>query len=91
MDVTFDLLAELIGEELQFTAASELTVGLRIAAAEPNPEGAPGGSIDLVGPRSPALDQGTFPIHHATRGNGILFIVPVGESETTRTYQAVFG
>lgn len=91
MDVTFDLLAGLVGDELELTAAEGVTASLRVAAADPNPGAHPGGSIELTGPRSPAFDQGTYPVRHDAHGDGLLFIVPVAQDDTTRTYQAVFG
>lgn len=91
VDVTFDLLAGMVGEDLEFAAVEGAAISLRIAAVEPNPVGAQGGSIELVGPRRPALTQGTFPIRHPEHGDGVLFIVPIDEDDQTRTYQAVFG
>lgn len=91
MDVTYDRLAALVGDDLEFTAAGGITATLRVAAAEPNPPDVPGGSVELHGPLTPALGQGTYPIRHAEHGSGLLFIVPIAQDEDARTYQAVFG
>ncbi|WP_243057041.1 hypothetical protein [Nocardioides sp. SR21] len=90
MDVSFDLLTDLVGEDLEITAAEDVTGTLRIARATPN-EGGTGGTVVLVGPSDPAFGQGTYPIRHAEHGEGVLFIVPVGDDGTQRTYEAVFG
>lgn len=90
MDVTFELLADLVGEDLELTAAGGVTGRLRIVSTTPSPHGA-GGSVELVAPSEPAFGQGTYPIRHAEHGDGLLFISPIADDATQRTYEAIFG
>lgn len=90
MDVTFQLLTDLVGDDLEVTAAAGVAGVLRVARTTPNPQGT-GGSVELVAPTNPAFGQGTYPVRHAVHGDGALFIVPIADDGAQRTYEAVFG
>lgn len=69
-------------------------VDLTLARAEPrgtSAAGVPAGVLTFVGPREPLLPQSTYPVRHVEAGEFLLFIVPIGQGESTTTYEAVFG
>ena len=47
-------------------------------------------SIEFKGPRDKALAQGTVQVEHDEMGTFDLFLVPVGEDQEGRQYEAVF-
>lgn len=47
-------------------------------------------SLTFNGPSERPLDQGTYCLSHETAGDLEIFIVPIGESDQIRRYQAVF-
>jgi len=49
-----------------------------------------GFSLHFVGPLQPALPQRLYSLTHATLGELALFVVPISEDATGRTYEAVF-
>ncbi|GAB2881265.1 DUF6916 family protein [Nocardioides pacificus] len=91
MDLTFDLLANHLGETVALEAEGGVEVALVLAAAHPAGEGRIGGSLTLTGPVDQPLGQGTFPLRSDSLGEGLLFIVPVAQDERSRTYESVFG
>lgn len=48
-------------------------------------------ALDFHGPLQPILPQQTYPLQHATLGELLIFIVPVGPDEGVMQYEAVFG
>lgn len=67
------------------TAAGIVVLQLVSAA----PAGA-GGSLEFTGPSSLALTQGTYPVR-VGEVDDLVFLVPLADDGTRRTYQAVFG
>ena len=47
-------------------------------------------SIVFRGPKDKALGQGTFRMEHDEIGSFDLFLVPIGEDQSGRQYEAVF-
>ncbi len=47
-------------------------------------------SLIFTGPSEIPLGQDTFLLRNETLGENLIFLVPVGESNGTRTYQSVF-
>lgn len=54
------------------------------------PRFSPGGTLVFRGPADPALEQGTVQMSHPDLGEFPIFVVPVGEDERGREYEAVF-
>lgn len=48
-------------------------------------------ALDFHGPLQPVLPQQTYPLQHATLGELLIFIVPIGPGEGVMQYEAVFG
>ena len=48
-------------------------------------------ALDFHGPLQPILSQQTYPLQHATLGELLIFIVPVGPDAGVMQYEAVFG
>jgi len=71
----------------------EGSVALVLRAGQPGrsrPGARDGFSLLFVGPREPALPQRLYTLSHATLGELPLFLVPISEDATGRTYEAVF-
>lgn len=87
MEPTFDNLAARVGQPFSFaTTGREVTLTLVEATPHDNH---PGGSLMFTGASGSALDQATYEITSADV-SGALFVVPIADDGTTRTYQAVF-
>jgi hypothetical protein len=92
----------LVGTEFAVDAGSQDTVSLTLVEASPlGRTGLPAASpketrepfsLMFLGPRSPLLEQNSYPIAHATIGSLPLFIVPVAPTRDfgTAQYQAIF-
>ena len=81
----FEVLAEQEGEvftRLQLTEVSRLRHG--------HPDRAEPFSLIFVGSRDRALDQETYMLNHPTLGHMEIFLVPIGEKDDFRSYQAIF-
>ncbi|MDP2275656.1 MAG: hypothetical protein Q8N23_03395 [Archangium sp.] len=75
------------------TFTAEEGVGLVLGAAHPGRPRAgarTGFSLHFVGPRLPALPQRLHALNHPALGELLLFLVPISEDSTGRTYEAVF-
>ncbi len=65
-------------------------VVLRACQALPGSRRAGGGfRLEFAGPLNPLLGQGVFPFH-IDHDEFPVFIVPIGESERSRRYEAIF-
>lgn len=89
MDLTFERLAECVGDDFDLTTPRE-PIMLTLVGVRPNPEGQAGGALDFTGPIERPISQGTYPISHPDIGEGLLRIVPVGGTTDVRHYEAVF-
>lgn len=47
-------------------------------------------SLLFTGPVEPPLEQRLYTLHHAVLGELLLFLVPIAQDATARTYEAVF-
>jgi hypothetical protein len=68
---------------------------LRLVAAAPNGERAPGMQRDpfrlaFLGPADPVLPQRTYRLEHAALGELDIFLVPVARDAGGTTYEAIF-
>lgn len=78
----FAQLAAHVGET--FTLA-----GIPVTLTTATPNGG-GGSLVFAGPVDQPLEQATYEIAHPELADDVLFVVPVGATETGRTYEAIF-
>lgn len=95
MDWTFAQLATRQDETFLFGTEGGTEIPLVLTTVEP--DGAGGGSLIFAGPADLPMAQGTYPVRHegpnadGLLGEGLLFVVPIAQGDTTRSYQAVFG
>ncbi len=82
LDSSFSLVAEDV-ESVEFVL---------VEAADKTPAGVEGEQFSLIfrGPREPALPQRIYALEHPEMGRIELFLVPVGEEESGRLYEAYF-
>lgn len=90
MDLTYESLAECVGDDFDLTTPRE-PIMLTLVGARPHPEPHTGGALDFTGPIDRPVSQGTYPISHPDIGEGLLFLVPVGATTDVRHYEAIFG
>ncbi len=83
MELTFAALASHEGEIFRLA-------GVPVVLVAATPTG-PGGSILFEGPLDPGLVQDSYPLTHADLGEGVLFVVPIGQTPQSRTYEVIFG
>ncbi len=83
VSLTFDTLASHRGEAFHLA-------GVPVVLAAATPAGS-GGSVIFEGPLDPPLAQDSYLLAHADLGEGVLFVVPIGQTPQGRTYEAIFG
>ena len=93
--------AEHLGETFRALLGSEDQLELELVEVEALGSASPGDqprpsarqnpfSILFRGPKDRALAQGTFRMEHDEIGSFDLFLVPIGEDQDGRQYEAVF-
>jgi hypothetical protein len=83
---TFEVSSEENGAPLtQLTLQSTAELGNPVV-----PEGRAPFSLTFEGPAEVPLEQGTYRFSRSDFGAHEIFIVPIGEKENNRTYEAIF-
>jgi len=71
-------------ESTEVTLTSATSLGME------RPSGHSAYSVVFSGPKSPSWEQGLIRVSHTSIGMLDVFMVPIGENEEARRYEAVF-
>jgi hypothetical protein len=102
--LTTDDFAPLLGDRFALRLSPDVTIEMRLAEVAgrgrpdraasasmvPSRHGREQFSLTFRGPREPRLGQRIYALEHATLGVLELFLVPLGEDQSGRTYEAAF-
>ena len=89
-ELTIETFAGRVGEEFTIDAVPATLAGAKSLGDRRGPSGRLPFSIELLGPVSDVLPQGTYRLDHGELGGVDVFLVPVaGNAEGVR-YEAVF-
>ena len=93
MTLTYETAQAWVGDRFEIELSGE-PIALKLETADRLGSHSPreGGAFSLVfeGPREPALEQATYPLSHSEEGRVDIFLVPIGQSDTAMSYEAVF-